>query len=266
MSNNVMSNNVTPNNPVSDKNASGRIERVAADAHIVALGDLFKPRAQVAPVEQAPPPPDPRLLLEQERVRVLEAARKDGHAAGMRDAEKEIEARAAAAEREWQSKFEKETARLAETTRRLEALIAALPDAVSEVERQVETLTVEATFAATLRVVAEAARDEAMVLDFCREALAEYPLRPVRLRVHPDLASTVAATIASDDIRVEGDPRLAPGQCRIESEKGLYDISLAHRLETLKTQLLASLDGSAADAAAASRAARAVRAAGEPRA
>lgn len=248
--------------PTSAKPIAGRIERVDADARIVGLGDLFKPREPVAAAEPAPPPPDPRVLLEQERVRVLDAARKDGHAAGMRDAEKEIEARATAAEREWQAKFEKETARLAETTRRLEALIAVLPDAVAEVERQIETLTVEATFAATLRIVAEAARDEAMVLDFCREALAEYALRPVRLRVHPELVATVAATLASDDIRVEGDPRLAHGQCRIESEKGLYDISLAHRLDALKDQLLASLDDSAATAADL----RDARVAREPRA
>ena len=248
--------------PTSAKPIAGRIERVDADARIVGLGDLFKPREPVAAAEPAPPPPDPRVLLEQERVRVLDAARKDGHAAGMRDAEKDIEARATAAEREWQAKFEKETVRLAETTRRLEALIAALPDAVAEVERQIETLTVEATFAATLRIVAEAARDEAMVLDFCREALAEYALRPVRLRVHPELVATVAATLASDDIRVEGDPRLAHGQCRIESEKGLYDISLAHRLDALKDQLLASLDDSAATAADL----RDARVAREPRA
>ncbi len=248
--------------PTSAKPVAGRIERVDADARIVGLGDLFKPREPVVAAEQAPPPPDPRVLLEQERVRVLDAARKDGHAAGMRDAEKEIEARATAAEREWQAKFEKETARLAETTRRLETLIAALPDAVAEVERQVETLTVEATFAATLRIVAEAARDEAMVLDFCREALAEYALRPVRLRVHPGLVAAVAATLASDDIRVEGDPRLAHGQCRIESEKGLYDISLAHRLDALKDQLLASLDDGAATVANV----RDARVAREPRA
>lgn len=248
--------------PTSANPISGRIERVDADARIVGLGDLFKPREPVVAVEQAPPPPDPRVLLEQERVRVLDAARKDGHAAGMRDAEKAIETRALAAEREWREKFEKETARLAETTRRLEALIAALPAAVAEVERQVETLTVEATFAATLRIVAEAARDEAMVLDFCREALAEYALRPVRLRVHPELVAAVAATLASDDIRIEGDPRLAHGQCRIESDKGLYDISLAHRLDALKDQLLASLD----DSAAAASDLRDARVAREPRA
>ncbi len=230
---------------------AGNFERVADDARVVGLGDLLKARPSVPQTGHASavePPPDPRVLLEQERVRVLDAARKDGHAAGMRDAEKAIEARAQAAEREWQAKYEKETGRLADATRRLEALIRALPEALAETEAQVEALTIEATFAATARVVAEAARDEKMVIGFCREALAEYALRPVVLRVHPDALAAVKSALAEEDIRVESDVRLAAGQCRIESAKGLYDISLAHRMEALKTQLLASLEDVADDA------------------
>lgn len=224
---------------------AGNFERVADDARVVGLGDLLKVRPSIPQTGHASvvePPPDPRALLEQERVRVLDAARKDGHAAGMRDAEKTIEARAQAAEREWQAKYEKETLGLADATRRLEALIRSLPEALAEVETQVEALTIEATFAATARVVAEAARDEKMVIGFCREALAEYALRPVVLRVHPDALAAVKSALAEADIRVESDARLAAGQCRIESAKGLYDISLAHRMEALKTQLLASLE------------------------
>lgn len=231
---------------------AGHFERVASDARIVGLGELLKPREVASPATgktpAAEPPPDPRVLLEQERARVLDAARKDGYAAGLRDAEKDIETRALAAEREWQAKYRQETERLADASRRLEALIQSLPKALAEIETQIETLTIEATFAATARVVAEAARDEAMVIGFCREALAEYALRPVALRVHPDALAAVKSALADDDIRVEGDGRLAVGQCRIESAKGLYDISPAHRMDMLKTQLLASLEDAAADA------------------
>lgn len=230
---------------------AGHFERVADDARFVGLGDFLKPRASASPTDTSSasePSPDPRVLLEQERVRVLEAAREDGHAAGMRDAEKAIEARAQAAEREWQAKYQKETERLADATRRLEALIRTLPEALAEIETQVEALTVEATFAATARIVAEAARDETMVIGFCREALAEYALRPVALRVHPDALAAVKSALADDGIRVESDARLATGQCRIESAKGLYDISLEHRMDALKTQLLASLEDLPVDA------------------
>lgn len=228
------------------------IERVADDARIVGLADLLKPRpapvrrddaahAQ-AEVEAAPPQPDPRVLIEQERLRTLEAARKEGLAAGMRDAEKTIEARAREAEQVWEQKFRKETERLADATRRLEALVLALPEAVSALERDVETLTVQATYAATARVVADAAREDALVLGYCREALAEYAMRPIVLRVHPGALAVVKDALADADVRVEGDARLAAGQCRVESAKGLYDISLEHRLDALKQQLLASLD------------------------
>ena len=238
----------------------GAFERVDGDSRVLGLGDLLRPReapkpvatAADAAVEKAPPPPDPRELLEQERKRVLDAARKDGHAAGMRDAEQEIEKRAQAAEREWREKFQKETERLAEAGRRLEAIARSVPDALEALERQLETMTVEATFAATARIVADAARDDSMVIGFCREALAEYALRPAVLRVHPDALPAVKAALTEDDLRddlrIEGDARLATAQCRIETAKGLYDISLEHRLSSIRQALLDSLDDDASDA------------------
>lgn len=233
---------------------STHLERVAADARIVGLTDLLKPRpvpvrkeddaATQADAIAVPAQPDPRVLIEQERQRTLEAARKEGLAAGMRDAEKTIEARAREAEQAWEQKYRKETERLADATRRLEALIQALPDAVSAIERDVEALTVQATFAATARVVADAARDDALVLGYCREALGEYPMRPIVLRVHPSALAVVKDALADAEVRVEGDARLGAVQCRVESAKGLYDISLEHRLDALRQQLLASLDAS----------------------
>lgn len=231
--------------------AQGAFERVDADARVLGLGDLLRPReaqkpASAVPAEPAPPQPDPRELLEQERKQLFEAARKDGHAAGLRDAEQEIDRRAQAAEREWREKFQKETERLADASRRLEALARGVPDALEALERQLEAMTVEATFAATARVVADAARDEAMVIGFCREALAEYALRPAVLRVHPDALAAVKAALVEDDLRedlrIEGDARLAAGQCRIETAKGLYDISLEHRLASIQQALLDSLE------------------------
>lgn len=230
---------------------SNNIERVADDARIVGLADLLKPRpvpvrnddvVQASlEVDAVPAKPDPRVLLEQERQRTFEAARKEGLAAGMRDAEKTVEARARDAEQAWEQKYRKETERLADATRRLEALIRALPDAMSALERDVETLTVQATFAATARVVAGAAPEDALILGYCREALAEYAMRPIILRVHPSALAIVKDVLADAEVRVEGDARLGTTQCRVESAKGLYDISLEHRLDALKQQLLDSL-------------------------
>jgi flagellar assembly protein FliH len=227
-----------------------KIERVSADAQIVGLGELLRPRPaalrgpdtepESAPLVE-PAQPDPRVLLDQERARVLDAARKEGYAAGMREAEKTIDARARASEAAWEEKFRKETERLAEAAKTLEGLAKTLPDALSKIERDAETLVVQATFEATTRLLANAAVDDALVLAYCREALAEYAMRPVVLRVHPGASAVVKSALSEADVRVEGDPRLAAGQCRVESMKGLYEISLEHRMDALKQELLAAL-------------------------
>lgn len=227
-----------------------KIERVSADAQIVGLGELLRPRPAVlrgpdaepetAPLAE-PVQPDPRVLLDQERTRVLDAARKEGYAAGMREAEKAIDARARASEAAWEEKFSKETERLARAAKVLEDLAKTLPDALSTIERDAEVLVVQATFEAATRLLANIAIDDALVLAYCREALAEYAMRPVVLRVHPGASAVVKSTLSEVDVRVEGDPRLAAGQCRVESMKGLYEISLEHRMDALKQELLAAL-------------------------
>jgi flagellar assembly protein FliH len=227
-----------------------KIERVSADAQIVGLGELLRPRpaalrgpdTEPEPAPLEPVQPDPRVLLDQERARVLDAARKEGYAAGMREAEKTIDARARASEVAWEEKFRKETDRLSEAAKTLESLAKTLPNALSTIERDAETLVVQATFEATTRLLANAAVDDALVLAYCREALAEYAMRPVVLRVHPGASAVVKSALSEVDVRVEGDPRLAAGQCRVESMKGLYEISLEHRMDALKQELLAALD------------------------
>lgn len=227
-----------------------KMERVSADSRIVGLGDLLRPRpaplraAEAEPVEAAldePARPDPHVLLEQERVRVLEATRKEGYAAGMREAEKVIDARARASEATWEEKYRKETERLAEAAKALEGLVKALPDALAAIERDAEVLTVQATFEATARLLASAAVNDALVLSYCREALTAYAMRPVVLRVHPGASAVVKSALSEIDVRVEGDARLAAGQCRVEGIKGLYEISLEHRMDALKQELLAAL-------------------------
>ena len=66
-------------------------------------------------------------------------------------------------------------------------------------------------------------------------------MRPVVLRVHPGASAVVKSALSEADVRVEGDPRLAAGQCRVESMKGLYEISLEHRMDALRLELLAAL-------------------------
>lgn len=232
-------------------------ERVGDGARIVGLGELLTPRPQRAATDpafapdpvtdassQPTPAPDPRVALEAERRAALDAAREEGLAAGLREAEKRIETRARAAERSAREALDSETKRLADVSARLAALLAAWPAEIAALEQRCEAIVVEATFAATTRLVGELARDDARLVDYCRAALVAHSARPAVLRVHPDALAAVRDALpdhARDTLRVEGDATLGALHCRIESERGVYELSLEHRLDALKRALLAAL-------------------------
>lgn len=232
-------------------------ERVGDDARIVRLDELLMPRpqrsapstasAQSSTLESKPAPAtDPRVALEAERRAVLDAAREEGLAAGLHEAEQRIEMRARAAECSARHIHDREAERLADVCTRLESLLAALPKEIAALEQRSEAIVVEAVFAATVRLVGELARDDARLVDYCRAALVAHSARPAVLRVHPDALAAVRDALpdaAKETLRVEGDAALGPMHCLIESERGIYDVSLEHRLEVLKRVLLESLAG-----------------------
>lgn len=232
-------------------------ERVGDDARIVGLGELLVPRTQrpvsgpvsaqpSAPESMPEPVPDPRIALEAERRALLVAAREEGLASGLRDAEQRIETRARAAERSARDVLDREAERLADASTRLEALLVALPKEIAAMDRRSEAIVVEAVFAATVRLVGELVQDDARLVDYCRTALVAHAARPAVLRVHPDALAAVRDALpdaAKETLRVEGDAALGAMHCRIESERGVYDVSLEHRLDGLKRALLDALSG-----------------------
>lgn len=186
--------------------------------------------------------------IEAERVQAFETAWKEGFESGMAEAKERIESRAESAEREWKTKYAEEIERVSSASARLKALEVPMKGAVEVLERKIEALVIEVTFAAVSRIVATAARDQQMVVDICRGALTEYTIRPVLLMVSRNDLDAVKSVFTDPDIRVESDPRLSVGQCRLESAKGLYDASIEHRLEALKQSFIDCANDRSADA------------------
>lgn len=171
--------------------------------------------------------------VEVERIRIYEAAWTEGYESGMSEAKAQIETRAESAERQWKTKYADEVERLSALSARLKALESPLTGAVAELEKRIESMVVETVYAAVVRIVASAARERQAIVDVCREALADYPLRPVVLRVSRADLEAVESVFREADIRIEGDIGLSTGQCRLESGKGLYEAGIEQRLEAL---------------------------------
>ncbi|QDH70145.1 FliH/SctL family protein [Marilutibacter alkalisoli] len=221
------------------------IQRIApSTSRIQGLATLLQAPAQAQKETrsaQGPaqmPAPDPVVQLEVERERVLQAARNEGYAQGVAEAEVEVQTRVAGAELKALEALDRERTRLAETNERLVGLLEALPAAVDELESRLEQVVIEATFASVTRLLGNAAVEDKLIAQVSRQALEEYQQRPVVVRVSPLTGHGAPELDAISGVSVEVDARLLPGQCRLETHKGVYDAGLDVRLEALKRALL----------------------------
>ena len=205
------------------------MERVSetTQANIRPLGELLSPRCDATTASASAM--DPAQTFEQERIRQFEAAWNEGYASGMTEAGEQIETRAKAAEAQWTAKYAHEVERMRAASAALDTLGAHLGDAIAELERQIEPLVIETVCAAVARIIGTAIVDDALALALCRQALDEYTARPLVLRVAKTDFETVSAAIRLPQVRIETDPALARGACRLESAKGLYEVSIDAR-------------------------------------
>lgn len=217
------------------------MERVlAADANVRGLATLLGQPAPVA-VQQPGGTADPAAEMEHERQRLFDAARQEGYAAGIADAERKIgEAMEDAGERLRQA-HAAETESLAMLNQRLGELLKSFAQASADVEALNETCVLEMTYSAVVRFLGHAAADGTLIQSVCRKALDEYRQRPVILRVSPEDVAPLKELATEAEIAVEADSRLGPGQCRLQTRKGDYDTSLEVRLDALKHAFLRSL-------------------------
>lgn len=192
-------------------------------------------------VAAAVPAPDTAERLRREREQVLEAARQEGQAKGLAEAEadvsRRVEAIASRLEAEHQAAMERLQARASAVSKLADGLAAAVSDHASVAEE----VAVEAAFAAVLRILGDKATERSLVREVCQQALAARGAGMATLRLSP--ADREGLDIDAIDLQVVADPSLAPGQCILESTRGASDTGLDVRLEAMKRAFLDGLSG-----------------------
>ena len=217
------------------------MERVAPEGHVRPWSATLSTKPAAADSVPQASAPDPMELLERERLRVLEAARDEGYAAGMQRADDSIRKAVEDAEKRVTQLHAAAGERLVLAGDRFAELLQSLRDELSRAEEQLESIAIEVAFAATARVLGKAAVDHSLVVALCREVVAEYQQRPAILRVSADDVEVVAGQLRDEEVRVVADSRLVSGQCRLETHKGLYDTSLEVRLGAIQQALIAAV-------------------------
>lgn len=209
---------------------SGLSPADATSRHMRRLADALSPASAVAPAAPAGPT---------ERERILEAARREGYAQGLSEADAEISRRVREALAEFEEHRAQAESRTNAAIESLAQLARGVEAAVSEHQRIAEETAVEAAYAALLRLLEGRADDRSLLLDFCRQALHDSGIGAASLRVAPSEAVDVLRQALG--IPVIEDASLGAGQCVVESARGASDTGLDVRLEAMRQAFLGGL-------------------------
>ena len=208
--------------------------------------------AQVAAPEPAPPPPPPpepepaddlppdfhlptaeelERMHDEVRAAGFEEGRRQGHAEGLEAGQREGYA-------EGKARAEAEAQRLLGLVTQLDEALTGLDHMVAE---ELMALAIELA----RRVVGQSvARHPEGILDTVRAALAQMPQAQAHIRLHPDDLALVrehaAEQLAHAGHRLQEDPGLTRGDCRVEAQGG-QGTQVDATLETRWRRVLESL-------------------------
>lgn len=174
----------------------------------------------------------------QEIEAIRQTAREEGHEEGHREGHEEGYA---LGRREGLSAAKTVTD---DRLRRLDQILSALQAPLREMDEEVEESLVQLAIAISRQLLRREVRtDPALVLGVVREALAALPAnsRNVRLHLHPEDAQLVEEAYGQGrevDWRIEKDPSLSRGGCRVFTDTSRIDATIETRLTSLIAPLL----------------------------
>lgn len=176
---------------------------------------------------------------------IEDAARKEGHAKGFEQGQKEG---LAAGKKQ-----------IDDAARRLEKIIKAFTQPMDEVDETVEEELLALALVVARQVIRrEILQDPQLILAVVREAMSELPTaaRQVRLYLHPDDATLVREISHADDgeeraWKIVDDVTISRGGCRIESQTSRIDASVEKRLETVVANIFGDRDNELASSSEA---------------
>jgi flagellar biosynthesis/type III secretory pathway protein FliH len=184
---------------------------------------------------------DPEAALRARAERELAAAREQGKAAGLKDAEAEIARRVDAVTAKLHAEHDAAIGAVRDERKRLRALSDGLEAAVAAHGGVIEHTAAEIAYAAVVRLLGARVAERQLIADLCRAVLHDYGGPQAVLRLgEADMARLPDGV---PGVTVEVDRRLGPGQCVIVTARGQFESGIDVRLERLRRALLDTLAG-----------------------
>jgi flagellar biosynthesis/type III secretory pathway protein FliH len=196
-----------------------------------------------APAVVAPTAPavDPAAAMRAQAERDFAAAREQGRATGLKDAEAEVARRVEVIAAKLRTEHESALAATRKEQVRLRASADGIEAAIARHADDAELLAVVVAYAAVVRLLGARVAERQHVVDLCRAVLHDYGSPQATL--HLSESDIALLPDGAPGVAVEGDRRLAPGQCVIVTARGQFESGLDVRLERLKRALLDAVAG-----------------------
>lgn len=142
-----------------------------------------------------------------------------------------------------------------EQVRHMESVVALLARPLAELDEQVVEEVSELAMVIARHIIRrEIKTDPGQVVAVARQAINELPVgsREIRVYVHPEDAELLREGLGSADQgagswRIEEDPAMSRGGCRVETEASRVDASVERRLAAIAAELLGGERGDDVD-------------------
>jgi flagellar biosynthesis/type III secretory pathway protein FliH len=128
---------------------------------------------------------------------------------------------------------------LADERERLTALIEGIVEAVHGHNEAMEALAIEVALASLARAFGQMQDDRELMQRLCTQVVEEFRVKAARIAVSAQDRPVLPEHI--DGLEVVVEPGLAPGDCRVVTERGQMESSIGMRLKTIYEVMIESL-------------------------
>ncbi|GLQ86481.1 FliH/SctL family protein [Dyella flagellata] len=163
----------------------------------------------------------------------------EGFKAGEEDGRREAEQFHQAWEQETRQRLEEEHRALRQEREQLAALAASLQKQLRAQGDAMEQLAFELALSSLARVAGSMQQDGELMRRLCRQMAEDYRGKALKLEVSPTDSGHLPERIEGLELVVEHN--LSAGQCRLVTERGYAETSLAHRLSVIYSAMLETL-------------------------
>lgn len=196
-------------------------------------------RRRVAGGRSEVAPEDPSQTIDAADAAGYRAGYADGFEAGDTDARRAAEERLRELEVQANERLEGALRELTDERQRLAALLEGMTHTLQQHDTATRELAFEVALSSMAALCGQWQEDRELLRRLCEQVSDEYRAKATRICVSPGDRALLPERIA--ELAVDADPQIADGTCRVITERGYVESSIAMRLKAITEAMLEAM-------------------------